>query len=86
MSETSLNPPRRAMGLWGWFLVACGLAAAAASAAPFVYIVASSADKTINPAPLGVLMVVGGFASLLVAAFGGAIVFKARVGKWPPGF
>jgi hypothetical protein len=74
------------MARLGWFLLVLGLAVAVASAAPFVYVVATSDDPTINPAPLGVLMALGGFIGLLVAACGGSLVFKARRGKWPPGF
>jgi hypothetical protein len=74
------------MARLGWFLLALGLTAAAASAAPFVYVVTTSDDPTINPAGLGILMALGGFLGLLLAAFGGSVVYKARRGKWPPGF
>ncbi len=74
------------MARLGWLLVVSGLVAAVASACPFLYVVATSGDPTINPAPLGVLMVCGGFPSLVVAAFGGAVVVKARTGEWPAGF
>jgi hypothetical protein len=70
----------------GWFLLAVGLVAAAASAAPFIYVMATSDDPEINPAIQGVLMAVGGFVGLLVAAVGGSVIFKARHGKWPAGF
>ena len=55
----------------GWFLVAFGLVAAAVSAAPFVYVLATADDPTINPVGQGILMAVGGFVGLLVAAVGG---------------
>ena len=74
------------MGQLGWFLVASGLVVAAASAYPFVYVIATSSDPTINPASQGVLMVCGGFAGLMAAAWGGSMVFKDRTGKWPVGF
>ena len=75
-----------AMARLGALLFMLGLGGAVASAAPFVYVVATSDDPTINPAPLGMLMTVGGFVGLLVAAFGGVLIYRARRGKWPPGF
>ena len=74
------------MARLGWFLVAFGLVIAAASAAPFLYVMATSDDPTINPAEQGILMAVGGFVGLLVAAVGGSVVYKARHGRWPVGF
>jgi hypothetical protein len=70
----------------GWLLLAFGLMAAAASAYPFLYVMITTDDPTINPGSLGVLMACGGFAGLLVAAFGGSAVCKARTGHWPAGF
>jgi hypothetical protein len=40
----------------------------------------------VNPAVQGVFMVAGPFLGLLVAAFGGVLVFKGRTAKWPAGF
>jgi hypothetical protein len=74
------------MARLGWFLVAFGLIGAVASAAPFVYVITTNPDPTINPALQGVLMSVGGFVGLLLAALGGCIVFKARRGRWPAAF
>jgi hypothetical protein len=74
------------MARLGWFLVAIGVAVAVASAVPFFYVIVTSGDPTINPALQGVLMAVGGFVGLLVAAVGGCVVFRSRRGKWPAGF
>ena len=62
----------------GWSLVALGLLVAAGSAVPFVYVIATTNDPTINPVGQGMLMVIGGQVGLLVAAIGGFFVYKAR--------
>ena len=66
------------MARYGWNLVALGLAAAAASAAPFVYAVATRDDPSLIPAVQAVLMTLGGFTGLVLAVVGGTLVFKAR--------
>jgi hypothetical protein len=54
------------MARLGWLLLASGLAAAAASAAPFLCVTATTDDPTISPVREGMLMAVGGFVGLLV--------------------
>jgi hypothetical protein len=72
--------------LVGWALVEVGLLVAAVSATPFVFVIMTSGDPTINPARQGVLMAVGGFVGLLAAAVGGSVLFRERRGTWPLGF
>jgi hypothetical protein len=74
------------MARLGWLLVLFGLATIVVSASPFVFVMVTSDDPSVNPAIQGMLMAVGGFAGILMAAFGGAFVHKARTGKWPLGF
>jgi hypothetical protein len=74
------------MAYLGWFLVAFGLVATATSVYPFLYLMATNDDPTINPVTQGILMALAGFVGLVLAALGGSVIFKARRGQWPAGF